>query len=138
MSVTLDRVSEPDAQLIALWDEAMSDSASMRGIEALQASAGEGIAPEDLLGSLVDQGRVWVATHEGQVKSFVVLQDRVIQALYVALSYRRHGIARLVLEALGAMGTPPLDAWALPGDRATKSLYESIGWKARLLTMRAE
>ena len=27
-------------------------------------------------------------------------------------------------------------AWALPGDRATKSLYESVGWKARLLTMR--
>jgi hypothetical protein len=29
-----------------------------------------------------------------------------------------------------------VDAYALPGDRAMKSLYESIGWKARLLTMR--
>jgi hypothetical protein len=43
-----------------------------------------------------------------------------------------------MLNELRAMATPPLDAFALPGDRAMKSLYESIGWKARLITMRGE
>ncbi|HUX04196.1 MAG TPA: hypothetical protein VMV53_04735 [Acidimicrobiales bacterium] len=136
--ITLERVTEADTELVALWNEAISDSGSMRGIEALRTSAGEGIAPDELLPLLVSRGRVWAATHEGRVKSFVILHERVIQALYVAVAHRRQGIARLVLGALGTTSTPPIDAWALPGDRATKSLYESMGWKARLLTMRAE
>ena len=61
----------------------------------------------------------------------------MLAALYVAPARRREGVgsrlARAVLESDGA----PSDAWALPGDRATKSLYESLGMKARLLTMRA-
>lgn len=35
------------------------------------------------------------------------------------------------LEERGCVG---VDAWALPGDRATKNFFESFGLKARLLT----
>jgi hypothetical protein len=43
-----------------------------------------------------------------------------------------------MLNAMAQSANPPVDGLALPGDRATKSLYESFGWKARLLTMRGE
>ena len=53
-----------------------------------------------------------------------------------------HGGAGVAREArqrpLSGLRVEPLDAFALPGDRATKSLFESLGWKARLLTMRGE
>jgi len=49
---------------------------------------------------------------------------------------RRRGIASAFIVALRASGVEVVDARALPGDRGTKSLFESLGWKARLLTMR--
>jgi hypothetical protein len=54
----------------------------------------------------------------------------------VAHDFRRTKIATTMVRTLLESATPPVDAYALPGDRAMKSLYESIGWKARLLTMR--
>lgn len=40
----------------------------------------------------------------------------------------------LVVEKLTKRGCIGVDAWALPGDRATKNFFESFGLKARLLT----
>jgi ribosomal protein S18 acetylase RimI-like enzyme len=40
----------------------------------------------------------------------------------------------LVVEELRAAGCGGVDAWALPGDRATKNFFETFGLKARLLT----
>ena len=137
-SVTLTPASAPTPELVSLWDEALHDAGATRGALALLENVGEGVDLDDLLAYLIDDGRVWGASSDGQLQCFVVLERRVIQALYVGVAHRRHGMARAVLEALNAMSEPPVDAWALPGDRATKSLYESIGWKARLLTMRAE
>ena len=51
---------------------------------------------------------------------------------------RRERVATTLLHALVAGERPPKDGYALPGDRGMKSLYESLGWKARLLTMRGE
>ena len=45
---------------------------------------------------------------------------------------------RQLLHELVVGENPPKDGYALPGDRGMKSLYESLGWKARLLTMRGE
>ncbi len=59
-----------------------------------------------------------------------------IEAIYVAHGFRRQKVATILVKTLLASDTPPVDAYALPGDRAMKSLYESLGWKARLLTMR--
>ena len=40
----------------------------------------------------------------------------------------------LVVHDLTERGCVGVDAWALPGDRATKNFFESFGLKARLLT----
>lgn len=40
----------------------------------------------------------------------------------------------LIVAALRDRGCVGVDAWALPGDRATKNFFESFGLKARLLT----
>ncbi len=40
----------------------------------------------------------------------------------------------LVVDELRAAGCRGVDAWALPGDRATKNFFETFGLKARLLT----
>lgn len=72
--------------------------------------------------------------HEGCCVALV--HARCVNALYVAHPLRRKGHGRSLLEALLRLDDPPRDGWALPGDRAMKSLYEEMGWKARLLTMR--
>jgi ribosomal protein S18 acetylase RimI-like enzyme len=40
----------------------------------------------------------------------------------------------LLVADLNDRGCVGVDAWALPGDRATKNFFESFGLKARLLT----
>ena len=40
----------------------------------------------------------------------------------------------LIVADLEERGCVGVDAWALPGDRATKNFFESFGLKARLLT----
>ncbi len=40
----------------------------------------------------------------------------------------------LIVADLKDRGCVGVDAWALPGDRATKNFFESFGLKARLLT----
>lgn len=62
-----------------------------------------------------------------------------LDLLYVAPPARRVGIATELLTALSRWGTArgctDLDAPALPGDRALKSLFESYGLRARLLML---
>lgn len=64
-----------------------------------------------------------------------------LDLLYVVPSGRRHGHGRRLAEAVlvwGARhGCVRVDAPALPGDRATKSLFESLGLRARLLVLSA-
>ena len=92
---------------------------------------------EGLVADLVAVDGLWLLEDDGVLVGFAICRDRVVEAVYVTSSRRRQGAARTLLGALLASEEPPLDALALPGDRATKSLYESLGWKARLLTMRA-
>jgi GNAT superfamily N-acetyltransferase len=87
---------------------------------------------------LVARGELWTFEDEGELRGFAIYRSSVVEALYVSPAYRRRGVARSMLKALLALEDPPKDAYALPGDRAMKSLYESFGWKARLLTMRGE
>jgi GNAT superfamily N-acetyltransferase len=81
-------------------------------------------------------GHVWIAQRGAEIVAGALVRDRCVQAIWVQPALRRHKIATALLSALMTSDDPPVDAWALPGDRATKSLYESVGWKARLLTMR--
>ena len=68
----------------------------------------------------------------------VGLRGRVLLC-YVEESARGIGLGQLLLEAvledLRAAGCSSVDAWALPGDRATKNHFERAGFRARLLTL---
>jgi GNAT superfamily N-acetyltransferase len=66
----------------------------------------------------------------------------VVDAYYVLPEARRAGLAAAMLDSLtGWMdqkGCRAVDAPALPGQRSAKSLFESAGFKARLITMHRE
>jgi hypothetical protein len=63
----------------------------------------------------------------------------VIDLIYVEAGERRASVGRSLLGGLvdwfGTVGCKGVDGYALPGDRATKQLYEGAGFTARLLTM---
>ena len=74
----------------------------------------------------VGQGRVWVALKDEQIVGATLIRHNCVQVIWVVPSQRRQGIARTMLRALLNSEETVSDAWALPGDRATKSLYESV------------
>lgn len=119
-----------------LWNRAVHDVATKRGGKALLASLCGDESPEALLASSIAVGALWIAEESGNLQGFALWRGEVIEALYVAVRSRRQKVASSLIAEMLRADHPPLDAYALPGDRAMKSLYESIGWKARLLTMR--
>ena len=96
-----------------------------------------GPTPEgELLANAVASRSLWTLSADGVLKGFAICRERIVEAVYVAHDFRRQKVATTLVRALLELDPPPLDAYALPGDRGMKSLYESLGWKARLLTMR--
>lgn len=134
------RRASRDDPLEHLIDAVLARARSVRGGEALLEQLwGPEISPTALheaIRATVDQGVLWIAERDGGVVAAALVRDRCVQAIWVEPAYRRRHIATILLDALLDAQDFPVDAWALPGDRATKSLYESVGWKARLLTMR--
>jgi GNAT superfamily N-acetyltransferase len=122
-------------ELEALWERANHDVLAKRGGVAMMATLSESTPVEQLLAAVVAASSLWLY-HDDQLKGFALCRGQLIEAIYVAHDFRRQKIATAMVRALLDSATPPVDAYALPGDRAMKSLYESIGWKARLLTMR--
>ncbi len=123
-------------ELLRLWSAALVGVRKSRGGQALIDTLGTGDGDE-LLGGLVDQRALWLHV-DGTVRGFLIVRAGVIAAVYVDPPARRLGIATSLVRTVLQSSLPPTDGYALPGDRATKSLYESLGWKARLLTMRAD
>ncbi|HVA70771.1 MAG TPA: GNAT family N-acetyltransferase [Acidimicrobiales bacterium] len=134
MKVSL--VSSVSPELDELWRRAHRDVVAKRGGPALLKTLGDTGHEGDLLAALVTSSSFWIATEKGELKGFGILRGGVVEAIYVSPESRRQKVATALVKTLLASDTPPLDAYALPGDRAMKSLYESLGWKARLLTMR--
>jgi GNAT superfamily N-acetyltransferase len=134
--VTLDAATHVSDDLRRLWAEALDALGSTRGGPELL----EEVLPRgsDPLGELVGERSLYVERREGAIVGFAIVRGATVIGLYVTPSARGTGVAREMALALFALREPPRDALALPGDRATKSLYESLGLKARLLTMRAE
>ncbi len=96
-------------------------------------------APSDaLLEDLVDGGFVWTIASDDQLLGFAIARERVVEGIFVDHDSRRKKVATTLLKAVVASSAAPKDGFALPGDRGMKTLYESFGWKARLLTMRGE
>jgi GNAT superfamily N-acetyltransferase len=134
-SLTVARSTTVSVSLRRAFDEAWRHATVLRGGTALLATIA-GDADGDVLGHLVARDCLWSAYAGDAVRGFAVVRERVIEGLWVNPPERRRGTARAILATLASLPEPPLDAWALPGDRATKSLYENVGWRARLLTMR--
>ncbi len=63
----------------------------------------------------------------------------IVDGLVVEAGARRSGVGERLLEAvlgwLAGEACTSVDAFALPGNRAAKNLWESAGFKARLLVM---
>jgi len=136
MVVTLATSLSPD--LVSLLEEAQAALIAKRGGDEMMATI-VGDAPVDrVLDGLISRRELWVAQVDHETRGLAVDRGDVIVAVYVTPAFRRQGIAKALLAAVLENADAPKDAYALPGDRATKSLYESIGWKARLLTMRGE
>ncbi len=129
------RVGVESEELLSSIDEVLTALETDRG----------GLALIDQLGArdvtafcqdLSAIGGLWACFAGETIVAWALVQDQIILALYVVPAYRRQGIAKSFVTHLLESDNPPVDAYALPGDREMKSLYESIGWKARLLTMR--
>jgi GNAT superfamily N-acetyltransferase len=119
-------------------ERALVAAAAQRGGPELANTIAAGRAAPEVLADAVRAGALVVAFFADAPVGFALVGDGVVQMIFVEERYRRRGVARSLLAAVIASKGEALDAFALPGDRATKSLYESFGWKARLLTMRAE
>jgi GNAT superfamily N-acetyltransferase len=130
--------SQTTDELLALWEHACKRLLSHRGGVALYSSIRRDAPSGALLETLVDLGHVWTIDTEGQLLGFAVVREHVVEAIFVDQASRRQRVATTLLEALVLSSAAPQDGFALPGDRGMKSLYESFGWKARLLTMRGE
>jgi GNAT superfamily N-acetyltransferase len=121
-----------------LWEHALKRLASHRGGPELYLTIRRDAHDDELLTQLVHSGALWTITDEERLVGFAVVRDEVVEGVFVHHEQRRRGVATTLLKTLVAGEGPPKDGLALPGDRGMKSLYESLGWKARLLTMRGD
>ena len=127
--------------LTALLEDAKGSFGPLRGGEAFVRSL-EPLA--DTLGSAVAEGRVWVSQEDAEAFSGLAFgwidENQGWFGVWVRPDWRQRGIgrqlAREVLHWLSSENVDSIDAFALPGDRPTKQLLESLGFKARLLVMR--
>ncbi|MGC1420308.1 MAG: GNAT family N-acetyltransferase [Acidimicrobiales bacterium] len=131
-------VDRNSPELTSLWSSAIAEATKKRGGPELVHTISAGVTHDQLLQHLIDSRCLWSVRDDEAIIGFALLRDRIIETLYVDRHHRRRGVARKMLQEFRESPEPPLDAYALPGDRAMKSIYESIGWKARLLTMRGE
>lgn len=132
--MTIDAPSAPAPGVRALLDEALAAARAQRGGTDLLAALKLG---DDPAADLCARGALRVLCDEDGCVGLAIVDAGVLAAVYVAPARRREGVATAIAREVLDARDAPSDAWALPGDRATKSLYESLGMKARLLTMRA-
>ncbi len=136
--MNVERASVTSDQLRGLWEHALKRLLHHRGGEALYTTIQRDVPPNELLENLVGEGFVWTIANEGQLLGFAVVRENVVEGIFVDHDSRRQKIATTLLNELVVSVAAAKDGFALPGDRGMKSLYESFGWKARLLTMRGE
>jgi hypothetical protein len=130
--------SEVSDELRALWQHAYKRLLSHRGGLELYNTIRRDVDDDELLVHVVASSALWTIGDERAVLGFALVRDEVVECVFVDHQRRREHVATELLNALVAGENPPKDGYALPGDRGMKSLYESFGWKARLLTMRGE
>lgn len=132
------RASSVSDDLRALWEHALKRLKSHRGGPELYDTIRRDVDGDALLDHVVTSGALWTIGDDTMLLGFALVRDEVVEGVFVDHDHRRQRVATTLLRALVAGEDPPRDGFALPGDRGMKSLYESLGWKARLLTMRGE
>lgn len=135
MKVAVASAVTPD--ITEIWLGASRAAKAHRGGEALLETIHSGQDDDALLASAVAHASLWIAIDNDHPVGLALCRHGVLEVVFVKKKHRREGHARRLVQAI-VENSDVLDAYALPGDRATKSLYESFGWKARLLTMRGE
>lgn len=130
--------SEVSDELRALWQHAYKRLISHRGGPELYNTIRRDVDDDELLAHVVAHGALWTIGDDRALLGFALVRNEVVEGVFVDHQRRREHVATELLNALVAGENPPKDGYALPGDRGMKSLYESFGWKARLLTMRGE
>jgi GNAT superfamily N-acetyltransferase len=132
------RASSASDELRQLWEQALKRLRSHRGGPELYDTIRRESDDDALLDDVVASGALWTIGDETGLLGFALVRDGIVEGVFVDHDHRRHHVATTLLQALMVGEGPPRDGFALPGDRGMKSLYESLGWKARLLTMRGE
>ena len=102
-----------------------------------------GSSPEALLDQVLDPAGpiAFIAIDETELLGFALVDREPprLELIYVRPTHRRRGIgSSLVEEAARDAGTwsdVPFTALVAAGDRAEKSLFESLGYRAELLIM---
>jgi len=121
-----------------MWEHAYRRLISHRGGPELYHTIRRDVDHDQLLAHVVASGALWTIGDDKALIGFALVRDEIVECVFVDHQRRREHVATELLNALVAGENPPKDGYALPGDRGMKSLYESFGWKARLLTMRGE
>lgn len=121
-----------------MWAHAKARLESHRGGPELYRTIRREIDDDALLAHVAAAGALWTISDQSGLLGFALVRDEIVEGVFIDQHRRRQHIATTLLKAVTAGERPPKDGYALPGDRGTKSLYESLGWKARLLTMRGE
>lgn len=151
MSQATARSAEPaDLESIAkLAESAFAELREQRGGVMLARTLGRSEPLIDSLrGDLADESTMlWCGEWEGVVVGYAVArllrdEDRVlvrVDDLYTQPEMRDVGVGEALLSAATAWAIAAdaqgIDAYALPGSRDTKNLFERFGMKARLLTV---
>ncbi len=144
MTTSVGAVTELTDDLVELVAAALRELTSHRGGPQLRTTivAHTGASePVALTETLVDRGSLYVAHADGSPAGILAVTPAdhlTIMGVYVRDGLRRRHVATSLLSLVFDSPIAPNDAWVLPGDRATKSLYEQAGWKARMLTMSGE
>jgi transposase InsO family protein len=136
--MNVENTSAVTDDLLQLWEHACKRLLRQRGGAELYTTMRRDAPSAALLETLVDGGYVWTIANEDQLLGFAIVRQNVVEGIFVDHQSRRKKAATTLLNALVSSAAAPKDGFALPGDRGMKSLYESFGWKARLLTMRGE
>lgn len=138
------RLAEPDDDDACrrLESECRSESAGAKGAAAFFAEHGSDPYRDD--------GFTVVADVEGSVVGFATIRVSVVNGesvatidrVYVASAARGVGIGDALIAGVRRVAREwrcvRIDAYALPGDRGTKNLYERNGLTARLITASGE
>lgn len=129
------------AECAVLLDRARDEAVGQRGASLLLAS---GTASVEAWWAERPERQLLVGEFDGAVVGLATGhltpgERGMVDCCYVLPEARRVGVGGALVEALTAWfadaGCTGVDALALPGDRDTKQLYETAGFRARLLVL---